>query len=84
MAVILNRQITESEKMQIIERFGRKCYATGHDILETDEIHFDHIVPLEQGGINDVCNMQLSCKICNLQKHTSALTNNYYQMPYFK
>ncbi|MEL5900163.1 HNH endonuclease signature motif containing protein [Clostridium sporogenes] len=67
-----------------------KCVFCGKDLsgfnslLPDGEIHFDHIVPLEQGGINDVCNMQLSCKTCNLEKHTNSLTNNFYQMPYFK
>ena len=50
MAIILNRQITESEKQQVLERFGRKCYATGHDILESDEIHFDHIKAFVNDG----------------------------------
>lgn len=77
-------------KRAITFRDRGKCVFCGKDLsgfnslLPDDEIHFDHIVPLEQGGINDVCNMQLSCKICNLEKHTNALTNNYYQMPYFK
>lgn len=30
--------------------------------------HFDHIVPLAQGGINDVTNIQLLCDKCNLAK----------------
>jgi 5-methylcytosine-specific restriction endonuclease McrA len=31
-------------------------------------IHYDHIVPLAQGGINDVTNIQLLCDKCNLKK----------------
>lgn len=68
MAVILNRQITESEKMQIIERFGRKCYATGHDILETDEIHFDHIKAFVNDGASEIDNIAPMCQQHNLQK----------------
>jgi len=30
--------------------------------------HFDHIVPLATGGINDVTNIQLLCQECNLKK----------------
>lgn len=68
MAVILNRQITESEKKQIIERFGRKCYATGHDILEADEIHFDHIKAFVNDGASEIDNIAPMCQQHNLQK----------------
>jgi hypothetical protein len=30
--------------------------------------HFDHIIPLAIGGLNDVSNLQLLCETCNLQK----------------
>jgi len=30
--------------------------------------HFDHIVPLAQGGLNDVTNIQLLCETCNTGK----------------
>ena len=47
-------------------------------ILEDRDKHFDHIVPLDSGGINDVCNMQLSCKECNLSKLTNSETSTIY------
>jgi hypothetical protein len=34
----------------------------------SSEEHFDHIVPLAEGGINDVTNIQLLCAECNLRK----------------
>ncbi len=68
MAIILNRQITENEKDQIIARFGRKCYATGHEILETDEIHFDHIKAFINDGASEIDNIAPMCQTHNLQK----------------
>ncbi|MFN8250768.1 MAG: HNH endonuclease signature motif containing protein [Ferruginibacter sp.] len=68
MAIILNRQITEDEKKIVIERFGRKCYATGHDILETDEIHFDHIKAFTNDGASEIDNIAPMCQVHNLQK----------------
>jgi hypothetical protein len=32
MAIILQRQISESEKLRVLEIHGRVCYATGHPI----------------------------------------------------
>lgn len=37
-------------------------------ITISNEDHFDHIVPLAEGGINDITNIQLLCATCNLQK----------------
>lgn len=34
--------------------------------------HMDHIVPLANGGINDVTNLQLLCGDCNLKKSDSS------------
>ncbi len=38
-----------------------------------NDIHYDHIVALDDGGINDVTNMQLLCGSCNLKKGTSPV-----------
>ena len=48
-------------------------------IIEYNKVHYDHIVPLDQGGINDVSNIQLLCEKCNLTKGTKSITNNIYQ-----
>ena len=68
MAIILQRQITEDEKEQIIKRFGRTCYATGHAIPDTDEIHFDHIRAFTNDGASEVDNIAPMCQQHNLQK----------------
>jgi hypothetical protein len=36
--------------------------------LSYGDIHIDHIVPLSKGGTNDIENLALSCKPCNLRK----------------
>jgi len=43
------------------------CDLTGLINLSGDP-HCDHIVPLASGGLNDVTNLQLLCKQCNLKK----------------
>jgi len=45
----------------------------------TDQ-HFDHIVPLAEGGLNDVTNLQLLCDRCNLKKRDKdAITSSEYE-----
>lgn len=48
--------------------FCKKDLTGLYSLLEDNEKHFDHIVSLNEGGINDVCNIQLSCQDCNLKK----------------
>lgn len=45
--------------------------------------HYDHIVPLAQGGLNDVSNLQLLCSTCNLKKNKiHIITSDYYESWY--
>ena len=37
-------------------------------INQQNALHYDHIVPLAKGGMNDVTNLQLLCESCNLKK----------------
>jgi hypothetical protein len=68
MAIILQRQISEEEKESVLKRFGRTCYATGHEILISDEIHFDHIKAFVNDGASEVDNIAPMCQKHNLQK----------------
>lgn len=48
-----------------------------------DAEHFDHVVPLAQGGLNDVSNIQLLCSRCNGKKgHSAPITSNRYEAWY--
>ena len=62
--------------------FCKKDLTGLYSLLEDNEKHFDHIVPLNEGGINDVCNMQLSCQDCNLSKSDNSMTSSLYQSAY--
>lgn len=58
------------------------CDLTGLINLENAE-NYDHIVPLAKGGLNDVTNIQLLCKTCNLKKlHYRIETSSNYQLWY--
>jgi hypothetical protein len=57
------------------------CHTDLSGILNIySEDHFDHIVPLAGGGLNDVTNMQLLCSRCNNRKSDGdAITSNSYE-----
>lgn len=65
-------------------RDNGRCVMCSKDLtglLETEKIRekqFDHIVPLEKGGLNDVTNIQLMCQECNLKKGTETYTSEIY------
>jgi hypothetical protein len=65
-------------KRAVFYRDRGSCALCGRDISGLVNIHsskhFDHIVPLAQGGINDVTNLQLLCETCNKQKGGRRLT----------
>nr|WP_321328172.1 HNH endonuclease [Alcaligenes faecalis] len=45
--------------------------------------HYDHMIPLAAGGINDITNLQLLCGLCNLKKGRRMLpTSTNYQSWY--
>lgn len=64
--------------------FCALCHRDLSGILNISNIeHFDHIVPLAQGGLNDVSNIQLLCQDCNLKKlHHEVTTSDYYEAWY--
>lgn len=48
-----------------------------------NEMEYDHIVPLNQGGTNDITNIQLLCKECNRNKgERKIVTSNLYEKWY--
>lgn len=62
-----------------------KCVCCGKDLSGTldceDEtsVHYDHMVSLHFGGLNDVCNIQLLCSSCNLHKSANSYTSQRYK-----
>jgi 5-methylcytosine-specific restriction endonuclease McrA len=53
----------------MLERDGHACVYCGAN----KPLEGDHIVPLSQGGSNDLTNLATACRTCNLSKASSML-----------
>jgi len=64
------RKVSLYTAFQVMRRDGYRCYYCSKDLrnLPTDHVHIDHFIPRKEGGSNDLDNLVVSCKECNLQK----------------
>lgn len=71
-------------KRAVYARDRGKCALCAADMMmELDEDdHIDHIVPLANGGCNDLVNLQLLCKPCNLAKSDRLVAVSNSVPPY--
>ncbi len=74
-------------KQAVFDRDRGACALCQKDLsgtlnIDEKEIVYDYIVPLSQGGLNDVSNIQVLCKICNAEKSEKSLTSDYYKFWY--
>lgn len=60
------------------------CHRNISGLIDIQSVkHFDHIVPLDLGGANDITNIQLLCETCNLKKkNTNTNTSKHYEKWY--
>jgi hypothetical protein len=68
MVSTLKRQLDEDEKLIILKRFGRVCYANNHAIAEGEQIQFDHIHAHGLGGDSELNNIAPMCAQHNRDK----------------
>lgn len=61
-----------------------RCHGDLSGLVSTQpENNFDHIVPLAEGGINDVTNLQLLCGTCNRGKSQRVLPPSTHYEAWF-
>ncbi|MCA5005670.1 HNH endonuclease [Sphingobacterium bovistauri] len=74
-------------KRALIFRDQGSCAICLSDISGLIKVEFekaiDHIVPLKLGGTNDITNLQLLCRRCNLEKLDHTIKTSDYYSGYF-
>jgi 5-methylcytosine-specific restriction enzyme A len=61
------RQLTRAVQNSVFKRDGFTCRSCRAEPL-IENLHIDHIVPLSAGGSDDLSNLQVLCRDCNLSK----------------
>lgn len=51
----------------VFARDGRKCRECSTE-APMSQLHIDHIIPVSAGGGNELANLRILCRPCNLQK----------------
>ncbi|MHA1851443.1 MAG: HNH endonuclease [Candidatus Thorarchaeota archaeon] len=54
-------RIPDDAKQQVFVRNGGKCVRCGRQ----EDLHFDRVIPVKEGGDDSLGNLQLLCKNCN-------------------
>lgn len=62
---------TKSIRRQVYDKCGGSCGICGKPV-DYDTFTIDHITPLSRGGTNDIENLQVACKECNMIKGNST------------
>lgn len=75
MTVTLKRQLNDDEKQRVLQVHGRKCFATGHTIPDSDGVQYDHIHAFVEGGKSELDNIAPMCETHNKEKGTLPLAD---------
>jgi hypothetical protein len=75
LAYIRRRQrlhLAPSVRDAVMARDGRRCRYCHKSIGPRTNFHLDHVVPVYNGGTNDVNNLVVACTKCNASKGTQT------------
>ena len=71
------KSITLSIRFEVFKRARFRCQYCG--VRQTDDgvvLHVDHVVPVFEGGTNDIVNLVAACASCNLGKGATRLDDH--------
>ena len=72
-------QISYDDKIKILSKTGGFCAHCGRRIEVGGQFTVDHVIPLDQGGTNDMKNLVPLCKDCNFDKSDRMVRARWYE-----
>ena len=63
-----SRYVSNQTKMDVLVRDDHKCQVCS----STENLEFDHIIPVSKGGSSESDNLQLLCRSCNRSKRAKS------------
>lgn len=71
--------IPKAVRKYVLQRNNYQCQSCGQQSYET-QLNIDHIIPLANGGSNDISNLQVLCSRCNQKKqaHYDSRFQRYF------
>lgn len=74
----VSRRSSLAQFYQLLESYlNRNCFYCGKAINKKDGVHVDHFIPWSFVQADQLWNLVLSCRVCNLSK-SDRLTDNIY------
>lgn len=77
------KYFSKEEKYEVLEKSKGRCSHCGKKISVGSGFTMEHVVPIAQGGTNDIANLVALCKDCNAEKADSIYNPSTYY-PYLK
>lgn len=70
------KPIPKSLRFEVLARDNFTCQYCGAKATDGALLHIDHIVPVKEGGTNEITNLVAACADCNLGKGAKMLDRN--------
>ena len=66
------KKLTEQQRLELWNKADSRCVYCGQE-LKLSEMQADHLVPLYNGGADDMSNIVCACRSCNWYKSTYSV-----------
>lgn len=66
------KKITMAERREVYNKYRGRCAYCGEKIAEKD-MQIDLLIPIYNGGTDDITNYMPSCRMCNFYKSTMSI-----------
>ena len=65
----------------LIDKYGNLCYLCGEAFYDMKQISVDHVVPLSEGGADEITNLRLAHVLCNNRKASMTVEEYHAKYP---